>query len=101
MILKKPLNYGGRLWEAGETVTGQLPIDLILELQESGAIDKNESPAQEAAGLTDTTVSAADFAALGPNEQKARLESLGLTASSNKEGRQEQYEKWLAENPAK
>lgn len=100
MILNKPLNYGGRLWEAGETVTGQLPVDLILQLQENGVIDKDESLAQEAAGVA-PAVSAADFAALGADEQKTRLESLGLSASSNKEGRQEQYEKWLAENPAK
>ncbi|MGW8956622.1 hypothetical protein [Paenibacillus sp. NPDC055715] len=98
MILKQPLNYGGRLYESGEKVTGQLPVDLILQLQESGAIDKEESPAQEAEGVTPTAVSAADFAALGADEQKTRLELLGLTASSNKEGRQEQYEKWLAEN---
>lgn len=76
MILKKTLNYGGRLWEAGENVTGQLPIDLILELQESGAIHKDESPAQETAD-GGPAISAADFADLGADEQKNALNCLG------------------------
>ncbi|MDY7990680.1 hypothetical protein UY286_08660 [Paenibacillus polymyxa] len=98
MILNKPLNYAGRLWEAGSNVKGQLPMDFILELQANGAIE--DSQEQETEGVTPTAVSAADFGAMGAEEQKKLLESLELTASSNKEGRQEQYEKWLAENPA-
>ncbi|MEC0234068.1 hypothetical protein P4H71_06950 [Paenibacillus kribbensis] len=98
MILKQPLNYGGRLWEAGENVQGQLPVDFILELQANGALE--DSPDLEAEGVTPTAVSAAEFGQMGADDQKSLLESLEIVAHSNKDGRQEQYEKWLAENPA-
>lgn len=76
MILKKPLNYAGRLWEAGSNVKGQLPMDFILELQANGAIE--DSQEQETEGVTPAAVSAADFGAMGAEEQKSSLNHLSL-----------------------
>ncbi|OME03376.1 hypothetical protein BSK54_07955 [Paenibacillus odorifer] len=42
LILKQPLNYGGRLYEIGENVRGKLPLDFIQELQESGHLEERE-----------------------------------------------------------
>lgn len=36
MILKSPLNFAGRLYEAGENVKGQLPLDMIEQLKGKG-----------------------------------------------------------------
>ncbi|WP_044480445.1 hypothetical protein [Paenibacillus antibioticophila] len=36
MILNEALNYGGRLYMAGENVKGKLPLDLIRTLRDNG-----------------------------------------------------------------
>lgn len=43
MILKSPLNYAGRLYEVGESVRGQLPLDMIEQLKGKGLF-KDEEP---------------------------------------------------------
>lgn len=43
LILTEPLNYGGRLYIAGEDVRGKLPLDLIQQLQDGGYIEEQEA----------------------------------------------------------
>ncbi len=93
MKLTEPLNYNGRLYEKGEIVTGHLPMELIAELHKNGKIEGGEP--FEAAGLTREELTTDDFDKLSADEQKVLLESLGLVAATNKEGRSEQYTAWL------
>lgn len=45
MILKSPVNYGGRLYEAGENVRGKLPPDYLDLLRANEHIlEANEEP---------------------------------------------------------
>lgn len=41
MILKSPLNYGGRLYIAGENVKGKLPLEMLELLEEKGAFNSS------------------------------------------------------------
>jgi hypothetical protein len=103
MILRSALNYAGRLYEAGDNVTGQLPLDMIRALQANGVLEAPASSSEQvdkAAGNVPAAVSAAEFGQMAAEEQKKLLESLGLEPSSNKEKRQEQYEQWLSDHPA-
>lgn len=41
-ILKKPLNYGGRLYSEGEEIQGQVPLEMIELLRETDALKAEE-----------------------------------------------------------
>lgn len=45
MIITQPVNYGGRIYEAGENVRGKLPADMLILLQNSGVIQQPEAEA--------------------------------------------------------
>jgi hypothetical protein len=47
LILNRPLNYGGRLYQSGENVAGQLPPDMIDLLRKNGAITAASDHAAE------------------------------------------------------
>ncbi|MEK4882646.1 MULTISPECIES: hypothetical protein [Paenibacillus] len=47
LILKEPLNYGGRLFEVGEDVRGRLPLELTRQLQEMGHLEEREEEKPE------------------------------------------------------
>ncbi|MEK5182131.1 hypothetical protein [Paenibacillus odorifer] len=47
LILKEPLNYGGRLFEVGEDVRGRLPLELTQQLQEMGHLEEREEEKSE------------------------------------------------------
>lgn len=42
MKLKRPLNYAGRLFDAGEEVKGKLPLDFIQALEEKGGFEDQD-----------------------------------------------------------
>ncbi|MCM3129010.1 hypothetical protein ACFQ3J_08805 [Paenibacillus provencensis] len=50
MILKSPLNFAGRLYEAGENVKGQLPLDMIEQLKGKGLFKDSELSGTEQEG---------------------------------------------------
>ncbi|MFJ2044530.1 hypothetical protein ACIOBL_13035 [Paenibacillus taichungensis] len=41
-ILNKPLNYGGRLFEVGDNIRGQVPLDMIQLLKKEGVVSEEE-----------------------------------------------------------
>ncbi|WJH28442.1 hypothetical protein N6H13_25970 [Paenibacillus sp. CC-CFT742] len=41
-ILKKPLNYGGRLYVEGEEIQGQVPLEMIELLRETDSLEVDE-----------------------------------------------------------
>jgi len=48
MILKTPVNYGGRLYQPGENVAGKLPLDYLELLKNNGHLDEGEeTPSSE------------------------------------------------------
>jgi hypothetical protein len=47
LILKRPLNYGGRIFSAGENVRGILPSDLFATLQERDAFEEVQVESNE------------------------------------------------------
>jgi len=48
MILKTPVNYGGRLYQPGENVAGKLPLDYLELLRNNGHLDEGEkTPSSE------------------------------------------------------
>lgn len=48
MNLTRPLNYGGRLYRAGENIAGQLPPDMIALLKANGTITTESDPSPAA-----------------------------------------------------
>lgn len=46
LFMKEPVNFGGRIYEAGERATGRLPADFIEVLLKQGVLT-DEPPEQE------------------------------------------------------
>lgn len=95
MKLTKPLNYGGRLWEVGETVTGKLPMDFIQELQKNGALDEESEEINQNVNIV--VLSVEDFEKLKADDQKERLKALAIDPAAKEEERIKQYEAWYAD----
>ncbi|CAM3851085.1 MULTISPECIES: hypothetical protein [Paenibacillus] len=110
MKLKEPLNFAGRLYDAGESVKGKLPLDMIDALRKHNKLDEDQAETevlgQTDDGLSDpdklpimsdAILSPEDFAKLPAPDQKERLKALEIDPASNAENRVEQYEDWYYE----
>lgn len=120
MKLKEPLSFAGRLYDAGESVKGKLPLDMIEALRKHNKLDEEQAETEsEIVGSTDdgtgtggddglidldklpiigdTILSPEDFAKLPAPDQKERLKALEIDPASNAENRVEQYEDWYYE----
>lgn len=112
MKLKEPLSFAGRLYEAGESVKGKLPLDMIEALRRNKKLeedhDDSESESNEQnQGAPDgneglpiiggTIISVSDFAEKTAPEQKDYLKALGIDPAGKVEDRVAQYEEWYLE----
>ncbi|GIO33119.1 hypothetical protein J2TS6_42600 [Paenibacillus albilobatus] len=107
MKLREPLNFAGRFYEAGESVKGQLPLDMIKALRENHKLDEEEAETPEVnleenkldqlPIASDTIPSPEEFADLPAAGQKERLKALEIDPASKEEDRIEQYEDWYFE----
>lgn len=103
MILKEPLNFAGRLFAAGESVKGRIPLDMIEILQKRGKLDEQTSDDDDKSSLDvlplngGTILSPDDFAELRADDQKDHLKALKIDPASKAEDRFEQYEEWYFE----
>lgn len=123
MILKEPLNFAGRLYDAGESVKGQLPLDMIEALRKNNKLDEvaidTETEVTEQTQddfnldggggsnylgnlpvVANTILSPEDFKELFAPDQKDRLKALEIEPASKAEDRLEQYETWYFEQVA-
>lgn len=115
MILREPLNFAGRLYAAGESVKGQLPLDMIEALRKNNKLDEATDETQDDfnpdgdGGSNDlgnlpvvgnTILSPEDFKELSAPDQKDRLKALEIEPASKAEDRLEQYETWYFEQVA-
>ncbi|KKO51968.1 hypothetical protein [Paenibacillus sp. DMB20] len=123
MKLREPLNFAGRLYDAGESVKGQLPLDMIEALRNNNKLDEGADETEAEAidqtqgdinpdnngGLADlgnlpivgnTIISPEDFKELSAPDQKDRLKALEIEPASKAEDRLEQYETWYFEQVA-
>lgn len=123
MKLKEPLNFAGRLYDAGESVKGQLPLDMIEALRKNNKLDEEAVEAETdtneqtqddinpgGGGRLDdlgnlpvvgnTILSPEDFKELSAPDQKDRLNALEIEPASKAEDRLEQYETWYFEQVA-
>lgn len=101
MILKNPVNYGGRLFEPGENVRGKLPLDLIEVLQENGQLDPVDPAETEDSPASEKELSLSELEAFlaqvqDPAEAKKLLEKEQSTKSP-RTGAIKQLEKRLKE----
>ncbi|MFB4326015.1 hypothetical protein RB298_27195 [Priestia sp. BR_2] len=123
MILREPLNFAGRLYAAGESVKGQLPLDMIDALRKNNKLDEvaNDTEMEVTQQTQDdfnlyggggsndlgnlpivgnTILSPEDFKELSAPDQKDRLKALEIEPASKAEDRLEQYETWYFEQVA-
>ncbi|UED76092.1 hypothetical protein [Brevibacillus sp. DP1.3A] len=109
MIVVNPVNFAGRLFMPGESVKGELPLDVIEQLKENGfltdqpeevstenedSIEQDSPTAKDVPELDYPT--AEDFSKLKADEQKALLARLNIEPGPKEENRVEQYKIWLA-----
>ncbi|MNO15514.1 hypothetical protein D3C76_51800 [compost metagenome] len=103
MILKEAVNYGGRLYGAGENVKGKLPLEFIELLNKNGKLltDGSEQEEIEKRPLWLTVegkvISVEQFEDLKADDQKALLKALEIDPDNKGENRIVQYEDWFAE----
>lgn len=90
MRVASPVNFAGRLFMPGESVKGELPLDMIEQLKENGFLEEAVSQDDEPDNPT-----ADEFSKLKADEQKAILARLNIEAGHKAEQRVEQYESWL------
>ncbi|MGG4096199.1 hypothetical protein [Paenibacillus lautus] len=123
MKLREPLNFAGRLYDAGESVKGQLPLDMIEALRKNSKLDEVANDTEKVVteqtqddfnldgggGSNDlgnlpvvgnTILSLEDFKELSAPDQKDRLKALEIEPASKAEDRLEQYETWYFEQVA-
>ncbi|MGG4346450.1 hypothetical protein ABEW68_33025 [Paenibacillus lautus] len=120
MKLKESLNFAGRLYDVGESVKGQLPLDMIEALRKNNKLDEEavETDANEQTHninpdcdgesndlgnlpiVGNTTLSPEDFKELSAPDQKDHLKALEIEPASKAEDRLEQYETWYFEQVA-
>lgn len=119
MKLREPLNFAGRLYDAGESVKGQLPLDMIEALRKNNKLDEDTIEVETevtdqtqddfTAGsddpgnlpiVGDTILSPEEFKELSAPDQKDRLKALEIEPASKGEDRFEQYETWYFEQVA-
>lgn len=123
MKLREPLNFAGRLYDAGESVKGKLPLDMIEALRKNNKLDEdaldtetevtdqtqvdinpdNNGEPTDPGNLPiigDTIISPEDFTKLPAPDQKDRLKALEIDPASKAEDRLEQYETWYFEQVA-
>lgn len=115
MILREPLNFAGRLYAAGESVKGQLPLDMIEALRKYNKLDEATDETQndfnpDGDGWSDdlgnlpvvgnTILSPESFKELSAPDQKDYLKALEIEPASKAEDRLEQYETWYFEQVA-
>lgn len=81
MILKKPLNFGGRLYNVGDDVKGKLPLDMIATLKSKGAFEDFEE-VEEAIKLPEGET---DPHSLSPSRSVAELEEYLKGVESSEE----------------
>ncbi len=101
MIAKQNLNYGGRLFMAGEKVDGFIDMQMMAKLLENGVVEPESSESELTdAVASETSVPSApsveDFGKMGADDQKQHLEKIGVEPGSNAKERAEQYEAYLS-----
>ncbi|MEC0092495.1 hypothetical protein [Paenibacillus macquariensis] len=74
MILKNALNFGGRLYEAGENVKGELPLDMIEVLKEKNAFSDIDITSEEVNGEPPTLDDGVKVATASVEKSVAELE---------------------------
>lgn len=98
MRVASPVNFAGRLFMPGESVKGELPLEMIEQLKENGFLTDHldEAATQDDASLEQDYPTAEEFSKLKADEQKGVLARLNIEAGSRAQERVEQYESWLA-----
>lgn len=110
MRLKEPLNFAGRLYDAGESVKGKLPLDMIEALRRNQKLEEDPTDSETPNGGNDEAglpiaggivISVSDFAEKTAPEQKDYLKALQIDPAGKEEDRIAQYEEWYAEQVIK
>lgn len=98
MIVVNPVNFAGRLFMPGESVKGELPLDVIEQLKENGFLSDQpeEASTENEDSLEQDSPTVEEFSKLKADEQKALLARLNIEPGPKEEQRVEQYKNWLA-----